>query len=62
MVLTVLAGLYLFVRLVANSRKRHREQMDDEVDHDEWKKGSPDDPVPDNAVPVKQTGIKDESN
>jgi len=59
---TAFAGLLIFVRLVGSARKRRREQTDDEVDFDDWKKGSPNDPLPPGAVPVKQTGIKDESS
>lgn len=57
-VITVLAGLFLFIRLIGSARKRRREQTDDEVDFDDWKNGSPNDPLPPGAVPVKQTDIK----
>lgn len=56
---TALGGLLLFIRLLANAKKRRREQMDDDVDFVEWRFGTPNDPIPDDAVPVKQTGLKD---
>lgn len=51
--LTILAGLVFYVVLITSARKRRAEQTDDEVDFDDWKRGSPDDPVPDNAKPFK---------
>jgi len=43
---TILAGIVLYIRILASSRKRRREQTNDEVDFDDWEKGSPDDDIP----------------
>jgi len=48
-----LVGVALYIDAFRDATDRRRVKHDDEVDFDDWKNGSPDDPVPDNAKPFK---------
>lgn len=48
----VYVPLVVVSKFFMNIRNRRRAAMDDTVDHDEWRAGSPDTYVPENATPI----------
>lgn len=42
--------------MVTNRKAKRQESADDEPGFDDWKEGSPDDPLPENAKPLESDG------
>lgn len=54
--LLLLIGVWVFYGIVTSKVKYSRAEEDEEPLFDDWKVGSPNDPVPENAKPLGQDG------